>query len=219
MGAEGEAMDKELREGSARKRGAIIAAGRELFLTEGFDHATMNEIAAQAGVSKRMVYDYYGDKRTLFNAVLEQVVLALRAAIQTAIDTHLDHGDDLENSLIGFARSITVTALDSSDYTTLNRLLSLETDPDRDAHSQWADAEPEIALAAHFAKLNSAGLLSTPNPRRAADHFAALALGPTVRRSREPLQTDTERDEALVDGVRAFLRAYRRAETPGGPRH
>ena len=63
---------KAVREGSATKRAAILATARALFLADGFERTSMDAIAAAAAVSKRTVYDYYGDKRALLLAVVEQ---------------------------------------------------------------------------------------------------------------------------------------------------
>lgn len=47
----------------------IIAAARRVFLTSGFDGASMDEIALAASVSKRTVYNRYASKEELFDAV------------------------------------------------------------------------------------------------------------------------------------------------------
>ncbi|WP_140909243.1 TetR/AcrR family transcriptional regulator [Cognatiluteimonas lumbrici] len=53
------------------KAGAILEAARRLFTAHGFDGASMDQIAAEAGVSKLTVYSHYGDKDTLFAAVVK----------------------------------------------------------------------------------------------------------------------------------------------------
>jgi TetR/AcrR family transcriptional repressor of mexJK operon len=50
---------------------AILEAARRLFTTQGFDGASMDQIAAAAGVSKLTVYSHYGDKETLFAEVVK----------------------------------------------------------------------------------------------------------------------------------------------------
>lgn len=54
----------------AEKGTAILDAARRLFTAQGFDGASMDQIAAEAGVSKLTVYSHYGDKETLFAAVV-----------------------------------------------------------------------------------------------------------------------------------------------------
>jgi TetR/AcrR family transcriptional repressor of mexJK operon len=49
---------------------AILDAAKRLFTVHGFDGASMDQIAAEAGVSKLTVYSHYGDKETLFAAAV-----------------------------------------------------------------------------------------------------------------------------------------------------
>jgi TetR/AcrR family transcriptional repressor of mexJK operon len=50
---------------------AILDAARRLFTAQGFDATSMDQIAAAAGVSKLTVYSHFGDKDTLFAAVVK----------------------------------------------------------------------------------------------------------------------------------------------------
>ena len=60
------------RQGSPAKRSAIVRAALEVFLREGYARASVDAIAATAGVSKRTIYDYYGDKEQLFLSTLQE---------------------------------------------------------------------------------------------------------------------------------------------------
>ena len=53
------------------KASAILEAARQLFTAHGFDGASMDQIAAEAGVSKLTVYSHYGDKEALFAEVVK----------------------------------------------------------------------------------------------------------------------------------------------------
>ena len=53
------------------KGNAILEAARKLFTAQGFDAASMDQIAAAAGVSKLTVYSHFGDKEALFAAVVK----------------------------------------------------------------------------------------------------------------------------------------------------
>lgn len=64
----------------------MLQAARELFATQGCELASVDAIAAQAGVSKRTVYDRFGDKETVFAAVVEAVGDRLTATVQIALD-------------------------------------------------------------------------------------------------------------------------------------
>ena len=54
------------------KRRQIIEGARVVFLSQGFDAASMNDIARTAGVSKGTLYVYFKHKEQLFAAIVEQ---------------------------------------------------------------------------------------------------------------------------------------------------
>ena len=64
----------------------ILAAATESFSSVGFAAARVDEIAAQAGVNKAMLYYHFGDKEQLYTAVLTTVVDRAVVALQKAID-------------------------------------------------------------------------------------------------------------------------------------
>lgn len=55
---------------SAIKRGRkfdqVLAGAREVFMTDGYDGASVDDIAKRSGVSKATLYSYFPDKRLLF---------------------------------------------------------------------------------------------------------------------------------------------------------
>src|SRR5947199_6281998 len=54
------------------KRRQIIDGARAVFLAQGFDAASMGEIARQAGVSKGTLYVYFDSKEELFAVVVRE---------------------------------------------------------------------------------------------------------------------------------------------------
>jgi len=59
-------------EADSAKRRQIIEGARSVFLAQGFDAASMGEIARKAGVSKGTLYVYFKSKEDLFEAIAEQ---------------------------------------------------------------------------------------------------------------------------------------------------
>ncbi|MET8861769.1 TetR/AcrR family transcriptional regulator [Nonomuraea sp. NPDC004580] len=206
---------KTLREGSPHKRAAILAAARELFLTDGFDRSSIGAIAAKAGVSTRTVYDYFGDKQTLLRAVVEAIGQSLVTAVQHTLDatlTGLARPDELEDALVAFAMRIATDMLDSAEYTTLQRLVVTESGHLPDRADQPISYAPDDALGERLAALGRAGLLSVPDARLAADHFIALTFGVALSRLGSANAAEDTRVRPLIEeGVRTFLRAYRPA--------
>lgn len=52
----------------------ILAAANTLFIEKGYTATTIDEISAQANVTKRTLYSYFTDKKTLFLGVIEDAV-------------------------------------------------------------------------------------------------------------------------------------------------
>ena len=75
------AGDERLRD-AERSQGAILAAARDEFAEFGLGGARVDRIAERAGLNKRLIYYYFADKETLFQAVLEQSYRDIRQAEQ-----------------------------------------------------------------------------------------------------------------------------------------
>ncbi|MFE7841039.1 TetR/AcrR family transcriptional regulator [Streptomyces sp. NPDC057474] len=208
---------KTLREGSAQKRAAILSAARELFLADGFDRSSVDAVAARAGVSKRTVYDYFGDKQTLLHAVVDAIGQSLITTIRRILDhtlTDRTEAADLEDVLVTFSMRIATDMLDSAEYATLRRLVRAQSAhlPDR-GENPMADT-PDEALAERFAAFAEAGLLDVPDARLAADQFIALTFGVALDRlGSANAAEDTRVRPLIVEGVRTFLRAYRAVQS------
>src|SRR5271165_2456196 len=54
------------------KRRQIMDGARAVFLAQGFDAASMGEIARAAGVSKGTLYVYFDSKERLFQAIVQE---------------------------------------------------------------------------------------------------------------------------------------------------
>jgi AcrR family transcriptional regulator len=59
-------------ERKAQTRSALLSAGRELFVREGFHGATLDRVAAEAGFTKGAVYASFPTKADLFLAIFEE---------------------------------------------------------------------------------------------------------------------------------------------------
>jgi AcrR family transcriptional regulator len=64
-------QEKRVRLKSEEKRNQIIDAAGALFIVNGFEKVSMEEIAKSAGVSKQTVYSHFGNKQQLFTAAID----------------------------------------------------------------------------------------------------------------------------------------------------
>src|SRR5215472_5468716 len=71
---------------SERKREAIARAALTLFSSDGYERTSVDAIAAEAGVSKRTVYSYYGDKENLFLSVVRDTYEGMLVRIGEIVD-------------------------------------------------------------------------------------------------------------------------------------
>lgn len=66
-GAAATETDRDIRKG--RKFDQVVAGAQTVFLRDGFEGASVDDIAREAGVSKATLYSYFPDKRLLFMEV------------------------------------------------------------------------------------------------------------------------------------------------------
>jgi TetR/AcrR family transcriptional regulator len=63
-------------------RAAILGAAEQEFARHGLEAARTEEIATRSGVTKGMIYHYFGSKERLYEAALEQVLAPLLLSLQ-----------------------------------------------------------------------------------------------------------------------------------------
>jgi len=80
-----------------RRREQIVRVAAEHFSRVGFGRAAMTQIAADAGVTRALVYHYFPGKESVLEAVLQREADALLAA--TAPDPELEPGANLVRAL------------------------------------------------------------------------------------------------------------------------
>ncbi|MDR3499452.1 MAG: TetR/AcrR family transcriptional regulator [Parvibaculum sp.] len=92
---------------SETKRAAILKAGRENFLKNGFSHAAVADIAREADVSTATLYKHFASKEELFAAVVAQAYDAIGGEFSEVLDS-----DDVAEMLVGMAHNYLATQFD-----------------------------------------------------------------------------------------------------------
>jgi TetR/AcrR family transcriptional regulator, mexJK operon transcriptional repressor len=200
--------------GSQQKKAAIVRAALRLFQRDGFARTSVDAIADEAGVSKRTIYNHYGDKANLFLSVISDSFDSMANVVSDLIDRYLvDVPDDqVEENIVSFATEVALLAAQSSERSSLIRLMMAEAPhfPElwrRQMRPQTVTAQ----IARQVAVLSDRGLLDVPDPAEAANNLFALTMGQMNNRSLfgiVPL-SDEEVIRLATSGARAFLRAYR----------
>ncbi len=74
-----------LRMTGKERREQLLVVGRKLFAEKGFEGTTVEEIAAQASVSKPVVYEHFGGKEGLYAVVVDREIRTLLDGISVAL--------------------------------------------------------------------------------------------------------------------------------------
>src|SRR3954452_19889721 len=80
----------------------LVAAARVLFGERGYAGATMDDVAQAVGVTKPLLYNYFGNKERLFLACLERSGDALAATIGEAVTATSSPTDALRAGMRAF---------------------------------------------------------------------------------------------------------------------
>jgi AcrR family transcriptional regulator len=198
--------------GHFAKRAVILETARRVFAREGFAGATIDMIAAEAGVSRQTVYNHIGDKESVFAAVVQDTTEQANAGLFATLSTFPDHPTDLEAELVAFARRLATNCLCDRRSSALLKLVETEGHRYPELFQAWRERGPgrvSSALSARLARLAHAGLLDLDDPDLAARQFISLVvtdLRPSTFMGQKP--TESEIDAATSSAVRTFLRAY-----------
>lgn len=176
----------------------------------------MEEIAAAAGLTKRTVYNNYGDKDALFRQIVADV-LAYAEAFARGLHEEFAAGvtaANLRATLDDLARRLALGIV-RPEVIALRRLLIGEARAFPSLGAEYFDRAPGQvldALASGFAQLGRRGLLRVDNPRRAAAHFAYLVAGEPLDRA---MLVGTVPTKAAIiacarEGVETFATRYGR---------
>ena len=63
---------------AAASKATILQSALIEFSSKGYDGARVNDIASRAGISKPLIYDYFGDKEAVYSAALREAYVQIR---------------------------------------------------------------------------------------------------------------------------------------------
>lgn len=196
----------------ARSRELILDAALEHFLEHGYLASTVEAIAVRAHLAKRTVYNLFPAKEELFRAVIRRATETSERFVAERVEAGVGEVD-LAAEITAFAVQHARAVLAPQVIAT-RRLLISESSRFPELSAEYFERVPTVvirAIAARLERYDVLGLITIPDARIAAEHFAYLVLGPTLDRA---LFTVGGVDSDLIDataiaGADAFLRAYR----------
>lgn len=132
-GARGEEGGARLSAASQKRRRDILLAGKKVFFREGYQLASVDRIAEEAGTTKRTVYDRFGSKEALFS----EVIAFAGAQFVTLLPSAAELPADPAQGLKAFTAKLR-DLLASSDIVRFQRLVIAE-----------AERQPALGRALH----------------------------------------------------------------------
>ena len=198
---------------SDRKHREIMQAATTVFVAQGYDGTSMDEIAAKASVSKQTIYKHFSDKDHLF----AEIVLATTQRVDHVVGLvaqSLDDTRDLPRDLQRLARAF-LDVLMHEELLQVRRLVISNAERMPSLGRDWYEqgfGRVLAMLAACFKKLADRKLLRIEDPLLAANHFSGILLWIPVNeamftgnnRPRKKAELDRLADAA----ARTFLAAY-----------
>lgn len=200
------------RPGRPGKRRAIIDAARHVFLRNGFTDTSVDAIAAEAGVSKQTIYNHFGDKKSLFTAVIETAQRDATSESESRFATGFKESGDLDRDLRAAAR-LWVELVLAKDLNALRRVIISEQARHPELAEEWARprAPFESALAQEIEQQVRKGVLDVPDVDLAAHQLILLTAHEAAHRSSYGMHelSPAEIKKIVDDGVDMWLRSYR----------
>ncbi len=188
-------------------REAIVNAAERLFLKHGFGGVSMDELAAEAGVARRTLYNQFANKEEIFREMLLRVSMQLGNVLPPGIETR----GDVEDVLHLIARAVLAFQA-PPEYIGLVRMTIADT-----RQFPWIATAFDSVLkpyldrfARYLSYLTSLSVLDCPNPFLAARQFLGLLNEPILWP--RVLGQDSESpapDTVVEEAVRMFLLRYR----------
>lgn len=194
---------------SPERRARILDGASMIFIRDGYEGASMSQIAAAASVSKGTLYNYFSSKEALFTAFVRQRCERL---VEELFGGGGADGDP-RAELMRIGRAM-LRMLVSDDGRAVYRVAVMEASKFPELAQAFQNAGPKIMvgqMALWLSRQIAAGRLATRDPMFAAEQFFALTQARVVMRARVDAAYQPSEDEIdfVVNGAaNVFLAAY-----------
>ena len=194
---------------TGRKFEQVLSGAREVFMADGFEGASVDDIARAAGVSKATLYSYFPDKRLLFVEVAQTECSRMAERVIAMID---------ETKPVREVLTIAATQLVSFFVSDFNqqvfRVCVAERDRFPELGRAFYEAGPQNGqrrMAEYLDKAVAKGELAIEDIQIAAEQFAELCKVRLWLRAAFGIQKEfsqDEIDEVALHAVDMFLARY-----------
>ena len=201
------AIDQQIRKG--RKYDQVLEGARRVFMADGFEGASVDEIARQASVSKATLYSYFPDQRLLFMEVANAECARQSREALDSIDMAAPPREVLDQAGHHFLRFITSTFGQQ-----IFRICVAESDRFPELGQQFYNSGPAVMraeMAAYFQQAVDRGELVVDDFVLAADQFGELCKADVWTRlifGVSKSVSDAEIDRVVEGAVETFMARY-----------
>lgn len=192
------------------KREQILDGAKRVFMEQGFDAASMNDITRAAGVSKGTIYVYFANKEDLFAELIQRERLRITESARSALLDNLSVSEALHDFGVLFASHL------SAEYTIKAMRMVIAVNQRMPALScgflSASPMNPVSVLKTYLDRQVAEGRLTIDDTELGARQFLELAtVGIFKHRLFGSMPTPppaSEIERVVASGVRMFLAAY-----------
>jgi len=192
-----------------RKFDQVLDGARQIFMSDGFEGASVDDIARAAGVSKATLYSYFPDKRLLFMEVAKSECIRQADSAVEKIDMSQPVGEVLTEAAWQMVNFFT------SDFgQRVFRLCVAESDRFPELGQEFYESGPALVRQRLIEFMNvgiSRGELVIDDLPLAADQFGELCkadLFPRLVFSMDKAFTDAQKKRIVDGAVKTFIARY-----------
>lgn len=194
---------------TGRKFQQVLDGARDVFLRNGFEGASVDDIASVAGVSKATLYSYFPDKRQLF---IEVIRTECNRMADRALEVISDNAPPREVLTTVAGQLVPFLLSDFSQR--IFRICMAERDRFPELGQEFYAAGPEMGqahLTQYFTEAVAQGALKIDDMTMAAEQFSELCKANLWLKAAFGIQsefTQTEIDSVVANAVDTFLARY-----------
>jgi AcrR family transcriptional regulator len=192
-----------------RKFDQVLAGARLVFLQQGFEGASVDDIAREAGVSKATLYSYFPDKRLLFLEV------AKAECCRQADEAEANIGCDCTlREALTIAAATLVDFFTSDFFLRMYRIFVAEAERFPELGREFYESGPKLGrerMVQYFKEAEARGELRIEDKELAADQFAELCKSDLfTKRVMGILDdvTEAQKERVIAGAVETFLARY-----------
>lgn len=196
------------------KRQRILMAAKSLFLKYGYHGSSMNQIAAEAGVTKLTVYNHFQDKANLFSCAIAVSCEELINAQPLNLDANSDFVQAFEH-----ACTLLLTIINLPEAIKLELLL-LELAAEQNPLAQKFYNASHLRMHAvwenFFQQAIALGFIEDENLNTLTLLIMSLLLGMRhhqVLLGIRAIPSDSERQQIIAQSMHVFMLKYQKTES------